>query len=98
MLAGCQHLKPLGRIACGWGYCLDCGSFLRTCDGESPQRDDQGRFIYAENGDQSASGQEPERCSHGYVEADCPDVGCPFTHQSPDIDQHGPCTVYGCQS
>lgn len=25
----------------------------------------------------------PERCAHGYLEADCPDFGCPFTHQSP---------------
>jgi len=24
----------------------------------------------------------PERCTHGNLEADCPDFGCPFTHQS----------------
>jgi hypothetical protein len=47
----CQHTKPLTYIVCGWGFCVDCDSTMRTINGRTPELNGDGEVQYAENGD-----------------------------------------------
>lgn len=82
---GCQHPGELGRIACGWGHCRVCGSALRTANGRTPELDAQGRFMYAENGDRSASIAETVQLPGGEGD-DSAEVDVPAT-RAPAISE-----------
>lgn len=88
---GCQHPGKLGRIACGWGHCTACGSALRTANGNTPELDAQGRFMYAENGDLSASIVETVQLPGGEGD-DAAEVDVPAT-RAPELNERQAMTL-----